>query len=373
MIDYTKPSKHHRNSPILGCIMRLEIIGTETLGVRSLSCMIEAGGARILIDPGVALGFTRHGLHPHPLQAALGEEVRKRIIKEWSRATDIVISHLHGDHTPLPNPNPFQLGIQSVMNLNPDARVWVKEEKLANGIEKARLRELKKKLGSQVVEAGPGEADGILKFLGPFPHGEGSNTTVLVTLVEAGGKTLAHVPDTQLTCREAVEAVEKNSPDTIVAGGPPLYRWLVEAGSSLSLLGKAWENALRLAGACGTLVIDHHAMRSDEGPAWLEAVRVRAEEKTGCKVLCAAELMEYPLLMLEAWRRTLYKLLPAPNDWFRNPVLLEKLRRACTKILPHLKRELEKKKPTTEKSFETTLENALRKERGGEPWKRGKA
>lgn len=58
----------------------IEIIGTESLGVRGLSCLVTTGVRRIVIDPGVALGYLRHGLLPHPCQVAEGERVRQRII-----------------------------------------------------------------------------------------------------------------------------------------------------------------------------------------------------------------------------------------------------------------------------------------------------
>ncbi|NIA19462.1 MAG: hypothetical protein GWP07_03380, partial [Xanthomonadaceae bacterium] len=52
--------------------MGIEIIGTESLGVRGMCCLVTAGKRRILIDPGVALGYRRHGLPPHPYQVKTG-------------------------------------------------------------------------------------------------------------------------------------------------------------------------------------------------------------------------------------------------------------------------------------------------------------
>lgn len=42
--------------------MRVIPLASESLGVRSLATFVEAGGLRILIDPGVALGPKRYGL-----------------------------------------------------------------------------------------------------------------------------------------------------------------------------------------------------------------------------------------------------------------------------------------------------------------------
>jgi predicted metallo-beta-lactamase superfamily hydrolase len=101
--------------------MDIEIVGAESLGVRGLCCVVNTRGRKILIDPGVALGYTRFRLLPHPIQVAVDERIQRRIIHEWATATDIVISHFHGDHVPLANANPYQLDIDKVASLNPDA------------------------------------------------------------------------------------------------------------------------------------------------------------------------------------------------------------------------------------------------------------
>lgn len=48
--------------------MELAVLGTESLGVRGLCCLVRAGGRCILVDPGVAPGYTRNGLLPHSVQ-----------------------------------------------------------------------------------------------------------------------------------------------------------------------------------------------------------------------------------------------------------------------------------------------------------------
>ena len=47
--------------------MSLEIIGAESLGVRSLCSLVTLPERRIVIDPGVSLGYVRHGLLPRPV------------------------------------------------------------------------------------------------------------------------------------------------------------------------------------------------------------------------------------------------------------------------------------------------------------------
>jgi len=51
--------------------MNIEIIGSESLGVRGLCCFVRTDSKRILFDPGIALGFHRYGLLPHPFQVTV--------------------------------------------------------------------------------------------------------------------------------------------------------------------------------------------------------------------------------------------------------------------------------------------------------------
>ncbi len=78
--------------------LSLEILGAESLGVRSLCCLVRLDRRKIVIDPGIALGYMRNGLLPHPTQVAVGIKVRQKIIEALETATDIVFSHFHGDY-----------------------------------------------------------------------------------------------------------------------------------------------------------------------------------------------------------------------------------------------------------------------------------
>ena len=125
--------------------MELEIIGAESLGVRSLCCLISLPDRRIVIDPGVALGYRRHGLLPHPLQVAVGRRVRERILAVLEDATDVVFSHFHGDHVPLANANPYQLSIEALPSGFGELQVWSKSDEDLSAVMSRRfdaLREL---------------------------------------------------------------------------------------------------------------------------------------------------------------------------------------------------------------------------------------
>jgi hypothetical protein len=86
--------------------MRIEIIGTESLGIRGLCCEVETKERKILIDPGIALGYNTYGLLSHPFQVAVGA------------------SHYRGDHIPLVDANPYQLKAAKIRTLRQDIRIW---------------------------------------------------------------------------------------------------------------------------------------------------------------------------------------------------------------------------------------------------------
>jgi len=76
----------------------------------------------------------------------------KKIIKAWSTATDIAISHFHGDHIPLGNANPYQLNSNKIANLNPKANIWAKLSHLSP-IEKVRAESLSLILENNLIPA----------------------------------------------------------------------------------------------------------------------------------------------------------------------------------------------------------------------------
>lgn len=278
---------------------------------------MEAQGHKVLIDPGISLGFTRWGLHPHPIQAAAGDIIRKEIIEAWRSATDIVVSHPHGDHIPLPDANPFQLHLRSVIGLNDDAKIWIIGGTYALGRARIRLEALEEAFHGKVVEVErDGLSSGPISFHGPVPHGEGSHTMVMLTMVDYGDGRVLHVPDTQLTSKEAVETILTLKPDVVVTDGPALYRYIRDPWRTRRSLEKAKMNLELMSRIVDMVIVDHHLLRCNEGLAWLRRVRRKIKHHDGSTILTAAEYMGRPLLMLEAWRRTLYKVFPIDDNWF---------------------------------------------------------
>jgi predicted metallo-beta-lactamase superfamily hydrolase len=147
----------------------IKVLGTESLGVRGLCCAVEAGDRKIVIDPGVALGYRRHGLLPHPAQVS--DDMRRR-------------------------------------------------------------RESLGEIRGRSLPNAEGRADGPMAFSAPVPHGgqHGQPVTVMMTRIASGGTAFVHASDVQLLDAGTVSLILDWRPDIALVGGPPLYLpWLSSA------------------------------------------------------------------------------------------------------------------------------------------------
>ncbi len=288
----------------------IRILGTESLGVRGLSCVVEVENRKIIIDPGLALGYRRHGLLPHPAQVAVGEQVRQKILAELKDATDVVISHFHGDHVPLPDANPYQLKARRAAPLCRTAQLWTKGPQGLSGNMLRRRDSLGEVLDRRLPNA-EGQQAGPMAFSLPVPHGRPDTKlgTVMMTRIEGGGTVFVHASDIQLLDGGTVSMILGWQPDIVLTGGPPLYLERLSSKQRET----AWKNALRLARHVDTLILDHHLLRCQEGLAWLD----RLSSETGHRVICAADFMGHPRRLLEARREQLYEAMPVPQGWHK--------------------------------------------------------
>lgn len=287
--------------------LRIEIVGTESLGVRGLCCAVHTRERHIVIDPGLALGYRRNGLLPHPRQVAAGVAVARRIIQYLATATDVVISHYHGDHIPLAEANPYQLPLSEVSSLLKRPRLWVKSPahepaKLAD-----RCRDLEIVSGQTVCYC-DGLRQDIFMFSEAMPHGQrrAGLGNVMMTRVEADGVVFVQASDIQLLDDEPISVILDWMPAILLVSGPPLYR-----GLNAEQLAAARERALRLARSVPCCIIDHHLLRSRSGLQWLDELR----QETGGNAQCAADYMGVDRRLLEADRALLYDTEPVAPGW----------------------------------------------------------
>jgi predicted metallo-beta-lactamase superfamily hydrolase len=287
--------------------VQIEILGCESFGARSLACLVKTDERKILIDPGVALARLRSGLFPHPMEVAAAFRIREKVLSAFEGATDVVISHYHGDHMPMRAEDPYQLPVEALPSLE-GINFWCKGPEKISSLSARRRNELSDFLGFS-LPASEGRSYGNMDFSSPIPHGvrDKGFGTVMMTRICEGDEVFVHSSDIQLLDREAVLKVLAWKPTIVFASGPPLYlsHRVPEAGK------EAYENALLLAGSVDTLILDHHLLRSFEGYRWLKELVGKVENR----VLCAAEFMGKEPELLEAQRKTLYEKLPVPSGW----------------------------------------------------------
>src|SRR6056297_2667573 len=182
----------------------LRILAAESLGVRGHCCVVEGVGRKVLIDPGLALGYRRHGLKPHRIQVGVGCFLRRRILMEAADATDIVFSHSHGDHVPLAKANPYQVSLEKALPVFQGKRLWGLDPAGLSGVFSQRARDLAESLPLRFVPP-EGLRDGDLAFSSLVCHGEcnGSGGKVIMTLV---GDFL-HASDIQLIEEDSLACI----------------------------------------------------------------------------------------------------------------------------------------------------------------------
>jgi len=288
--------------------MSLEIIGAESMGVRSLCCRVTLPDRRIVIDPGVALGYVRYDLLPHPLQVAVGRRIREKIVRALSSATDVVFSHFHGDHVPLMDANPYQLSVRALPGAFRELRCWSKSGDDLSGDLRKRFQDLADLCGTN-LQVAEGRTEGGLSFSRSVPHGASDSNmgTLMMTRIKMGDRVFVHASDIQLLDDPTVDRVLDWRPDIVLAAGPPFYLNRLSNAERE----RAWGNALRLVQNIEVVILDHHLMRSEEGAVWLDKLSTTA----GKKVYCAADYVGQPRRLLEAERVKLYERMPVPEGW----------------------------------------------------------
>lgn len=290
--------------------MEIKVLGAESLGVRGLSCYVKIRDRKVVIDPGVALGYKRHGLLPHPFQVATGKVVRKNILQAVELSTDLVISHFHGDHVPLPDANPYQLALDRMVDKLSGQAIWSPDRAKLDG----------KSLNRHDAFAGAADlplndsyrsTEAPFTFSAPMPHGEYGNGLgdVMMTRIEGEEDVFVHASDIQLLEEDPVDQIITWKPDVVLAGGPPLYLPQLSKSSQEA----AWRYGLRLSREVPLLILDHHLLRSRGGIRWLRELDQSSEND----VCCAADFMDRERAFLEAWRRTLYNEMEVPDGWHK--------------------------------------------------------
>ncbi|MCF2138711.1 MAG: hypothetical protein K9W44_01485 [Candidatus Lokiarchaeota archaeon] len=282
-----------------------------------MACMVETKSQKILIDPGLALDQGRKKLLPHPFQIEISYILRSRIINEMQNASDIIITHFHGDHHPMVEADLVQLSASTVIEPLKSAKLWVKSPENTSKTSRYRRKKLQNMLGCDFINP-EGKSFNNLQFSESVPHGYAQksssflNSVMMVRIVD-DNDVFVFGSDIQLLDSHTIDIILDWKPTILYVAGPPLYLYQVKK-SRQKLEEIAWKNALKLADFIPEIIIDHHVIRSQYGIDFVDRLN-KVSEMSKSHIMTAADYMGYQRAPLEALRNELYRDLPVPQKW----------------------------------------------------------
>lgn len=286
--------------------MRIRFLAFDSMGTRSMCTLVEAGDARIMIDPGAALGPRRYGLPPHPVERERLREHKRVIEHEASQADLIIITHYHYDHFPRPGEDIGWLRGKRILLKDPEHMIN-HSQKIRSRIFLEKLRKLDVRVevaDSREVRIGSCR----IRFSNPVEHGDDPRLGyVLEVLIDDRGEKLIHSSDVEgFVSEDQADFVLENRPDILVCDGPMTY--MLGYRIDERVLESSLQNLLKVirGGFLQELIIDHHLLRDLDWKIRVKPLMDQADSR-GVKVRTAAAYMGLREDLLEANRRRLYE------------------------------------------------------------------
>ena len=278
--------------------MKVYPLFSDSLGIRSMATLIEFDKEKIFIDASAALGPSRYGLPPHPLEIEALDNAKKEIAKIAKDCNFFVITHYHYDH------------------YDPDEDFYVGKKIFAKRIDKdinrsqqergSYFRELFEERAQIIYcDDTQHEIEGYkIKFSPPFPHGPYGVRLGYVLMVSIENKEkILFASDVQGPVYEkAKDYIINEMPDILIMDGPPSY--FLGWKFSQENLQKAEKNLIEIMENVDCeLILDHHLLRDLKYKERLKNLY----ENYGDKIKTFAEWNGMENNLLEAKRNVLWK------------------------------------------------------------------
>lgn len=278
--------------------MQITPLAADSMGVRSMATLVETGGVRVLVDPGVTLAASRYGLPPTAEELQAQEAAVSRIVGALCQVDAVVVTHYHDDHM---NLLPYVLSTTAVYLKTP---VTLQERRQAQDLF-PRLQRTGRSF-ALVDGTSVDLRDVSLTFSKPLPHGKTGCKAGSVMAVAIQGKDgcFVHGSDIQGPLSgNAFAWLLQQRPDVLYLSGAPTYKLYYrdenEADTfSYADLRSAKQNLRTLIKYTGCQVIlDHYAARDRNFR------RLHEDLLATGNVLSAAEYLGEADRPLEAGRR----------------------------------------------------------------------
>ena len=291
--------------------IRLKILAADSMGVRSMATVVEVGGVKIAIDPGVSYAPRRYGLPPHPRELKRLEEKKNLIYQELLDTDIIVITHYHYDHYLYHDEEAEYYEGKILFIKDPRNNINVSQRIRAHRLlKKMGVENLAKEL--HILDNRSYEIDKGFHIIGspPVPHGaEGSKLGYVdMVMIECCDERIVHASDVQgPISKQALKILEEWEPTLLFISGPPTYF----AGFKVDekIVQEGMLNLVTIARRVEVLIADHHFARDLQYPRYLEDLR-----SINTRAMSAAEFMGAPIELLEAQRKELWEKEPPDNS-----------------------------------------------------------
>ncbi|MEX2681088.1 MAG: hypothetical protein Q6373_005780 [Candidatus Sigynarchaeota archaeon] len=308
--------------------IKVEIIGAESMGVRSMCCKVTTPDISFLMDPGCSLGPRKANEIPHPLEYKKLHEITARILLESKRCACLSISHYHHDHYKPRMLDELYIHTSNALTkeLYSGKELFIKSQKHHIGRnQEARCRYFKQSVSRLVSTIHDIDfqrftfGDTTLDFSYPVPHGEAGTKLghVIMARVSYPGECFVFAPDVQgPAVEDTVKFILDTPVDVLFVGGPPMY---LEEGLKAFPFDIARRMLRKLHEAIPMIVLDHHCCR-DQGSynKYVKAVRSEAKGSTTARdheITSAAGFMGTEPAFLESARADLYTNHPPSRDF----------------------------------------------------------
>ena len=292
--------------------MKIKLIASDSMGTRSMATYLETDDIKIFIDPGVALGPSRYGLPPHPLEFKRLDEHWEEIVRYARKAEVLILTHYHYDHhSPWEDLDIYEK--KTVLIKHPTEKINLSQKRRAAFFLEA-IKNLPEKLdycdGKEYVF---GETK--IRFSKPVFHGTNPKLGFVVeVLVDNGKESFLFTSDVEgPSIKDQIDFIVENKPNIVYLDGPMTY--MLGYRFSYKSLEESVKGIIKIVEECPIkeLIVDHHLLRDLEWDKRIAEPIKKAEEKN-IRVKTAAEFAGKPLDMLEAHRKELYKKYPVGKE-----------------------------------------------------------
>ncbi|MCD6380882.1 MAG: hypothetical protein J7L50_00965, partial [Candidatus Odinarchaeota archaeon] len=277
----------------------------DSFGARSMCTYVKAGGLDIVIDPGVALGPSRYGLPPHPLEVTRELELWDNIKRYVLESQLVIITHYHYDHH-----NPEEVEIFKGKDL-----ILKHPKKNINRSQRMRSAYFIERLGGlpNSIDFGDGKSYEIGKceilISKPVFHGTNSKLGYVIEVcIDDGKERFLFSSDVEGPSQDdQVSFMIECNPDIVFIDGPMTY--MLGYRYSKKALEASLKNLTSLIEKTDVkeMILDHHLTRDLN---WKERVRRVSDfgEEHGVRVHSAASFIGRKEELLEAMRKKLYEM-----------------------------------------------------------------